>query len=134
MAGVTVIHLLTNPPTLEPSYHLLRSNHPDHYGIFLAMPADPPGDIVYGEIQVPGGLEVGKGEKAIVLHQPEEVILIGEKNCPLGFRFDWMFEWENKKFKCKSRYGKLPVDNRVKRLYCRNHEVDDIVIHPAQGI
>ena len=61
--SVTDIHLLTNPPTLEPSYHLIHSAHPDHYAIFLAKPTDPPGEIIYGEIQVPGGLEVGKGEK-----------------------------------------------------------------------
>ena len=60
---MTDIHLLTNPPTLEASYHLLHSAHPDHYAIFLASPTDPPGDIIYGEVQVPGGLEVGRGEK-----------------------------------------------------------------------
>jgi hypothetical protein len=60
---VTDIHLLTNPPTLESSYHLLHSAHPDHYAIFLASPTDPPGEIIFGEVQVPGGLEVGRGEK-----------------------------------------------------------------------
>jgi hypothetical protein len=60
---LTDIHLLTNPPTLDPAYHLLRSAHPDHYGIFLASPTDPPGDIIYGEVQVPGGLEMGRGQK-----------------------------------------------------------------------
>jgi len=97
--GVSDIHLLTNPPTLETSYHLLHSAHPDHYAIFLASPSDPPGEIIYGEVQVPGGLEVGKGEKAIILHQPEEIITIGDNICRLGFRFDWTFEWEDKKFK-----------------------------------
>jgi hypothetical protein len=63
--GVSDIHLLTNPPTLETSYHLLHSAHPDHYAIFLGSPSDPPGEIIYGEVQVPGGLEVGKGEKVI---------------------------------------------------------------------
>jgi hypothetical protein len=61
--GVTDIHLLTDPPTLETSYHLLHSHHPDHYAIFLASPTDPPGEIVFGEIQIPGGLEVGRGDK-----------------------------------------------------------------------
>ena len=64
---MTDIHLLTNPPTLEASYHLLHSAHPDHYAIFLASPTDPPGDIIYGEVQVPGGLEVGRGEKVGLL-------------------------------------------------------------------
>jgi hypothetical protein len=70
--GVTNIHLLTNPPTLEPSYHLLHSAHPDHYAIFLANPTDPPGEIIYGEVQIPGGLEAGKGEKVKI---PENEVL-----------------------------------------------------------
>jgi hypothetical protein len=60
---VTDITLLTNPPTLFTSYHLLHSAHPDHYAIFLASPTDPAGEIIYGEVQVPGGLEVGRGDK-----------------------------------------------------------------------
>ena len=36
----------------------------------------------------------------MVLHQPEEVITIGDNICRFGFRFDWTFEWEDKKFKC----------------------------------
>jgi hypothetical protein len=35
-----------------------------------------------------------------VLHQPEEIISIGDKVCRLGFKFDWTFEWEGKHFKC----------------------------------
>jgi hypothetical protein len=107
--GVTDIHLLTNPPTLEPAYHLLHTAHPDHYAIFLACPTDTPGEIVYGEVQIPGGLAVGKGDKvspqeselrkAIVLHQPEEVIPVDDNICRFGFRFDWYFHWEGKKFK-----------------------------------
>jgi hypothetical protein len=61
--GVTEVHLLTDPPTIFTSYHLLHSAHPDHYAVFLASPTEPPGEIVYGEVQIPGGLEVGKGEK-----------------------------------------------------------------------
>ena len=61
--GVSDIYLLTDPPTLLPSYHLLHSAHPDHYAIFLASPTDPPGDIVFGEVQVPGGLGGTNGEK-----------------------------------------------------------------------
>ena len=111
------IHLLTNPPTIEASYHLLHSNHPDHYGIFLAGATEPPGEIIYGEIQIPGGLELGRGEKvtpkldskvnhqAIILHQPEEIIAVGDNICKLGFRFDWTFEWEDKKFKCIHPWG-----------------------------
>ena len=102
---MTDIHLLTIPPTLEASYHLLHSLHPDHYAIFLASPTDPPGEIVFGEVQVPGGLGVGKGEKAVILHQPEEIISIGEKGSRLGFNFNWTFEWEGKKFKCSSIFG-----------------------------
>jgi hypothetical protein len=111
--GVTDIHLLTSPPTLHESYHLLHSLHPDHYAIFLARPTDPPGEIIYGEVQIPGGIDVTKGEKvhstqllnanngqAIILHQPEEIISIGDKRCQLGFKFDWTFEWEGKMFKC----------------------------------
>jgi hypothetical protein len=109
---VTDIHLLTNPPTLETSYHLLHSQHPDHYAIFLASPTDPPGEIVFGEVQIPGGLEVGRGEKAIVLHQPEEIISIGDKVCRLGFKFDWTFEYEGKMFKCISRKTRLIVGSR----------------------
>jgi len=97
--GVTDIHLLTNPPTLEPVYHLLHTAHPDHYAIFLASPTDPPGEIIFGEVQIPGGLAVGKRDKAIVLHQPEDIIPIDDNVCRLGFRFDWHFEWEGKRFK-----------------------------------
>jgi hypothetical protein len=61
--GVTDIHRLTNPPTLDESYHLLHSLHPDHYAIFLARPTDPPAEIIYGEVQIPGGLNETKGEK-----------------------------------------------------------------------
>ena len=107
--GVTNIHLLTNPPTLEPSYHLIHSMHPDHYAIFLASPTDTPGEIIFGEVQVPGGLGGGKGEKAIILHQPEEIIPIADKTSRMGLRFDWTFEWEGKSFKCAFPAG--CVDN-----------------------
>ena len=98
--GMTDVHLLANPPVLEESYHLLHSAHPDHYGIFLATPTDPPGEIILGEVQVPDGLTVAKSDKAIILHQPEQIIQIGDKVRVLGFRHDWNFEWEDKKFKC----------------------------------
>ena len=64
--GLTVIHPLTNPPTIQPAYHLLHSVHPDHYGIFLAIPSDSPGDIVLGEVQVLGGLGANHGEKVFL--------------------------------------------------------------------
>lgn len=97
--GVTDIHLLTNPPTLETSYQLLHASHPDHYGVLLASPTESPGEIIFGEVQIPGGLEVGRGDKAIVLHNPEEIVAVADNICRYGFRFDWYFEWEGKRFK-----------------------------------
>lgn len=37
--------------------------------------------------------------KTIVLHQPEEIVSIDDNICRFGFRFDWYFHWEGKKFK-----------------------------------
>lgn len=71
-------------------------------------------------------------KKAIVLHQPEEIISIGDKSCRLGFKFDWTFEWEGKQFKCTIQ--RECANDRVARLYGWNLEIDDFDVHPAAGI